>query len=108
VEASKTDEDTIMAAAIEAGAEDVEAPEDENGAWTITTDPGEFLAVRDAIEKAGIEIAGAEITKIPSNTVALEGDDARKLLNLLDLIEEHDDVQKVYSNADLPDEVLAG
>ena len=108
VEASKTDEDTIMTVAIDAGAADVEAPEDDDGAWTILTDPGEFLAVRDAIEKAGIEIADAEITKIPGSTVALEGEAARKLLNLLDLIEDHDDVQKVYSNADIPDDVLAG
>ena len=105
VEASKTTEEQMMEVAIEAGAEDVEAPEGDDGAWTITTDPTEFHAVRDAIEKAGIEIADAEIAKIPDNPVAVEGDDAQKLMNLVDALEDNEDVQKVFTNAQLPDDM---
>ena len=107
VDASKVDEDTIRGAAIEAGAEDVQAPEDGDGAWTVLTDPIEFLQVKEAMIAAGIEIAAAEIAKLADNTVELRGEDARKLMNLVELIEDNDDVQKVYTNAEIPDEELA-
>lgn len=100
IEASKTTEDQIMEVAIEAGADDVQAPDDDDGAWTITTDPTDFHTVREAIEKAGIEIADAEIAKIPDNTVEVGGDDVQKLVNLIDALEDNEDVQKVYTNAD--------
>ncbi|MFG0307511.1 MAG: YebC/PmpR family DNA-binding transcriptional regulator [Phycisphaerales bacterium JB040] len=98
--AGKTTEDALMETAIEAGAEDVTPPEGEDGAWVVTTDPTEFMAVRDAIEAAGIEIMEAGITKISDNTVTLEGEDAQKLINLIDALEDSDDVQKVYTNAE--------
>lgn len=106
IAADKTDEDTLMEHAIEAGAEDVQAPQGDEGYWTVLTDATEFLIVRDALVSAGIEIESAEITKIPGNTVELRGDDAGRLLRLVDLIEDNDDVQKVYTNADIPDDEL--
>ncbi len=108
VAAAGVDEEKIMELAIEAGAEDVESPEGDDGAYTIVTEPTEFLAVKDAIEGGGIEIAEAGIVKLPDNTVGVEADDARKVMNLLDALEDNEDVQKVYSNADIPDDVLAG
>ena len=112
VGAKGVDEEAIMNAAIEAGAEDVQPPEgpptdDEPTFWTITTSAGDFLAVETAIEEGGFELSEAEVAKIPQNFVELRGDDARKLMNLVDAFEDNDDVQKVYTNADIPDEELA-
>ena len=110
IDANKYDEDQVMEAALEAGAEDVQAPEgddDDKGAWVIETEPTEFQGVKDAIEAAGIEIVEAEITRIPENTVEVTGDDVRKVMNLIDTLEDNDDVQKVYSNADFDSEELA-
>ncbi|MBK7405232.1 MAG: YebC/PmpR family DNA-binding transcriptional regulator [Phycisphaerales bacterium] len=103
-------EERVMEAALEAGADDVAAPEpseDDPGVWTILTTPADFANVKDAIEQAGLEIVDAEIAKIPGNTVLLASDDARKLLNMIEALEDNDDVQKVYTNADIPDDVLA-
>ncbi len=110
IDANKYGEDQVMEAALEAGAEDVQAPEGEDedkGAWVIETEPTEFQGVKDAIEAAGIEIVEAEITRIPDNTVDVAGDDVRKVMNLIDTLEDNDDVQKVYSNADFDAEELA-
>ena len=107
IDASKADEETLMNSALEAGADDIQEPEGDDGAWTILTDPTDFLSVKEAIEAAGIEIADAELTKIPDNTVDIAGDDARKLLGLIDTLEDNDDVQKVHHNAEIPDEDLA-
>lgn len=110
IDANKYDEDQVMEAALEAGAEDVQAPEADGadkGAWVIETEPTEFQGVKDAIEAAGIEIVEAEITRIPGNTVEVTGDDVRKMMNLIDTLEDNDDVQKVYSNADFDAEELA-
>ncbi len=106
IDASKADEETLMNSALEAGADDIQEPEGDDGAWTILTDPTDFLSVKEAIEAAGIEIADAELTKIPDNTVDIAGDDARKLLGLIDTLEDNDDVQKVHHNAEIPDEDL--
>lgn len=103
-------EDELMEKALEAGADDVEMPEpdgDDAGVYTIITDPTQFMTVKDALEAGGVTIADATIAKIPDNTVEVRGDDARKLMNLLDALEDNDDVQKVYSNADIPDDELA-
>ena len=108
IEASKTTEEQIMDLAIEAGADDVEAPETEEAYWTVLTEIGEFIAVKEAIEAAGIEISEAEITKLPADTVELTGDDAQKAFNLIEALEDNDDVQKVYSNADIDESALAG
>ncbi|MFT5422730.1 MAG: YebC/PmpR family DNA-binding regulatory protein [Phycisphaerales bacterium] len=108
IEGDKADEDTVMEAAINAGAEDVEAPEGDGGAWTVLTDPTRFITVREAIEAAGIEIAEAQITKISEQRVEMDADKAQKLMNLLDALEDSDDVQKVFTNADISDEIMAG
>ncbi len=108
IEAAKTTEEQIMELAIDAGAQDVEAPESEEAYWTVLTDPTDFIAVKEAIEAAGIEIAEAEITKLPADTIELTGEDAQKVFNLIEALEDNDDVQKVYSNADLDESALAG
>ncbi len=105
IEASKTTEDQLMEIALEAGAEDVA---EAGGAWEVTCEPADFISVKEAIIAAGIEPDSAELTMIPANTIACDAKVGRKVLRLLDAIEEHDDVQKVYSNADIPDEVMAG
>jgi YebC/PmpR family DNA-binding regulatory protein len=110
ISAEGVGEERMMEAAIEAGATDVQAPEpedDDDGYWTLTTEPTEFQAVKDAIEDAGFKISEAWIAMVPQNTVSLRGDDARKLMNLIDVLEDHDDAQKVYTNADIPDDELA-
>ena len=111
VDASKIGAEEIMDKAIEAGAHDVELPEgatdDEPGFYTISTDPTEFQTVKDALVAAGVEITEAEIAKVPNDTQSIDGDDARKLLNLIEAIEDNDDVQKVATNADISDDVLA-
>ncbi|HCT43816.1 MAG: YebC/PmpR family DNA-binding transcriptional regulator [Phycisphaerae bacterium] len=110
IDANKYDEDQVMDAALEAGADDVQAPEgdeQDKGAWTIVTDPTEFQGVKDAIEASGIEIVEAEITRLPENTVDVAGDDVRKVMNLIDALEDNDDIQKVYSNAEFDGDELA-
>ena len=110
IDASTADEETIMERAVEAGAEDVQPPEPEEGSagfWTIFAGAAEFLTVKEALERSGLEISEAEIAKIPMQMVSVSPSDARKILNLIEALEDNDDVQKVYTNADIPDEVLA-
>ena len=94
-----TSEDKVMEVALEAGAEDVIA--DEDGTIEVLTAPGDFEAVRDALQAAGLTPEMAEVTMRPENTIALEGDDAARMQKLLDMIEDLDDVQDVYHNAEL-------
>lgn len=93
------DEDALMESALEAGAEDVE-----DGA--VTTAPEDLGRVRDELANAGFTIASAELLMIPSTTVGLEGDAARKMLKLLDALEDHDDVQNVAANFDIADDEM--
>ena len=104
-DASEYDEVTVMEAAVEAGAEDMET---EDGAITVYTDMTDFHAVQDALKARQLEWESAELAMIPKATVKVEGNDAEKLLKLLDLLEDSDDVQKVYSNADIDEESLVG
>jgi len=97
-------EDALMEMAIECGAEDVQREDD---VWRITTAPTEFIAVKDAITDRGLEADSAELTMLPSNTVRVEGGDAEKVLRLIEALEDHDDVQKVFANFDIPDAVFA-
>ncbi|MEW6421442.1 MAG: YebC/PmpR family DNA-binding transcriptional regulator [Deinococcota bacterium] len=90
--------------AIENGAEDIQESED---GLEISTAPNDLYAVQDALSAAGFKPESGQITMIPSNTVAVNGDDARKLMALVDALEDLDDVQNVYTNADLPEEVEA-
>ncbi|HDX1108251.1 YebC/PmpR family DNA-binding transcriptional regulator [Pasteurella multocida] len=99
------DEDVIMEAVIEAGADDVQVQED--GSFEVYTAWEELGAVRDGIESAGIKIDNAEVTMIPSTTVELDAETAPKLLKLIDMLEDCDDVQNVYHNGEISDEIAA-
>ncbi|HHH89242.1 MAG TPA: YebC/PmpR family DNA-binding transcriptional regulator [Aliiroseovarius sp.] len=100
-----SDEDRIMEVALEAGAEDVQSSED--GSIEVTTTPEEFMNVKDAMTAAGLEPEMAEITMTPSTTVDLDLESAEKVMRLVDTLEDLDDVQNVYTNADFSDEVMA-
>ena len=96
------DEDEMMMIALEAGAEDVKAEED---VFEIYTTPADFSAVREELEKQGLAFLSAEVNKIPQNTVAITDPDTLKdVQKLLDMLEDNDDVQNVYHNAELPEE----
>jgi len=94
-----TDEDKVMEVALEAGAEDVVS--DDDGAIEVLTTPGDFEAVKNALEAAGLKAEVAGVTMRPENTIELTGDDAVKMQKLLDVLEDLDDVQEVYHNATL-------
>jgi YebC/PmpR family DNA-binding regulatory protein len=97
-------EDDVMMAALDAGADDIV---DEGDEWRITSDPGSVEAVREALVGAGIEVTSAESTMISSTSVPLEtAEEAKRVLRVMDALEEHDDVQDVYSNFDIPDTIL--
>lgn len=97
------DEDEVLMAALEAGGEDVQS--DDEG-FTIYSDPASFEEVRNALEEAGYVIESAEISMQPKNTVAVEGADAKRLLQLLEALEDHDDIQDVQANFDISEEAL--
>jgi YebC/PmpR family DNA-binding regulatory protein len=99
-----TDEDIIMEVALDAGADDVISEDD--GSIEVLTSPEEFTAVNDALKTAGLKSINAEITMRADILTTLDNDTAKKLLKLIDALEDLDDVQEVYSNADIPDEVL--
>jgi len=101
------DADKLMEDAIEAGARDVEPPETGDGPWCVLTEPGDFAKVKDAIERAGYTIEQASIVLAPTNTVTLTGELAQQAMKLVDLLEDSDDVQKVYTNFEVPEEELA-
>jgi YebC/PmpR family DNA-binding regulatory protein len=99
------DEDAVMEAALEAGAEDVVTNED--GSIDVLTAPDEVLTVRDALRAHGLEPESAEATMRAMTGADLGEEDAGKMVRMLDMLEDLDDVQQVYSNADISDEVLA-
>jgi len=101
---SGVDEDALMEAALEAGAEDFVAHDD--GSVELTTPWEEFSAVKAAIEAAGFEPESGEVTMIASTTVPVDAEGAEKLMGLVEALEDLDDVQNVYTNVDIPDEVL--
>jgi YebC/PmpR family DNA-binding regulatory protein len=103
VDHKRLDEDTMMVAALEAGASDVS---DEGEVFEVYTDPAELSAVGDALKKAGIPYQAAGVHKVPKTLVKLSGDDARKVLKLVEALEDLDDVQRVSANFDIPDEIL--
>jgi YebC/PmpR family DNA-binding regulatory protein len=100
------DEDALMEAALEAGAEDVNTYDD--GAVDVITTPEDYLTVKDALVAAGFEPDNAEVTMQASIMAELNVDDAEKMLRLIDRLEDLDDVQNVYSNADISDQIMAG
>jgi transcriptional/translational regulatory protein YebC/TACO1 len=93
-----------MEAALEAGAEDVVGNDD--GSVDVTTTPEDFAAVRDAMLQAGLEPDNAEVTLNASTSAELDQETAEKLLRMVDALEDLDDVQEVYSNADISDQIL--
>ncbi len=97
-------EDELMTAALEAGAEDIE---DQGDTWQVTTGPADLAAVRAALEAAGIPVRSAELTMLAGQTVPLpDASAAKQVLRVVDALEDHDDVQNVYANFDIPDEIL--
>ncbi|MCP3902313.1 MAG: YebC/PmpR family DNA-binding transcriptional regulator [Planctomycetes bacterium] len=104
IEGDKATEEQLLELALEAGAEDVT---DADGTWEITCEPTDFMTVKEALEAAGITPTSAEITMIPSTTVTCDAKTAQKVMRLVEALEDHDDVQKVHTNADIPDEVIA-
>jgi YebC/PmpR family DNA-binding regulatory protein len=98
------DEERLLELVLEAGADDLA---DADSSWEITTDPGSFAAVRDSLREAGIDVSSAELTMVPNSTVAVVGAQARGLLALLEALEDLDDVQNVYANFDMPEDVFA-
>jgi YebC/PmpR family DNA-binding regulatory protein len=98
------DEDDVMMAALDAGAEDIV---DEGDTWRVTCGPSDVTKVREAIEGAGIPVESADTTMLPQNTIALETADAAKsVLRVIDALDDLDDVQDVYANFDIPDSLL--
>ena len=104
VDKSATDEDSLMEVALDAGAEDVR--EDESN-FEVICEPSDFEAVKTAIEGAGIGAEMAEVTMLPQTVARLEGKEAEQMIRMMDLLEDCDDVQKVYTNADIPDDMVA-
>jgi YebC/PmpR family DNA-binding regulatory protein len=102
VDGGRYDEDDLIVA-IDAGAEDVV---DDDGTFRILTAPGELAAVRAALDEAGVEIVSSDIAMDPKNTVAVEEGQAKTLLNLIEALEEHDDVDAVHANFDISEEVM--
>ena len=100
-----TDQEKVMEVALEAGADDL--VENEDGSFDVLTAPDAFAAVREALDGAGLVAESAEVTMRAGNTVALGLDDARSMIKLLDMLEDLDDTQNVYSNADIPEAVMA-
>lgn len=103
VDAEKMGEDDVLAAALDAGATDMKRVEK---VFEITTAPGEMDAVRAALERGRVPVLGAEVSYVPQSTVRVEGKDAPVVLRLIEALEELDDVQSVYANYDIPDEVI--
>jgi YebC/PmpR family DNA-binding regulatory protein len=96
-------EDALMEAALDAGAEDVRDQENE---WEVITDPAAFEAVRKVFDQKGWKYLEAQVGKIPQNTVKLEQNKAEQMLKLMEKLEDNDDVQNVYANFDIPDDVM--
>ncbi|MFU2208411.1 YebC/PmpR family DNA-binding transcriptional regulator [Solidesulfovibrio sp. C21] len=96
-------EEQLMEVALEHGAEDIA---DEDDVWEVHCAPEDFDALSGAFEAAGMTTDDAEVSMLPSNTVALDEENGQKLLKLIDMLEDNDDVQKVHTNGDLPDELL--
>jgi YebC/PmpR family DNA-binding regulatory protein len=98
------DEERLLELALEGGAEDLN---DSESSWEIVTAPHDFRTVQDALEAAGVAVFSAEISMLPTTTIPVDGGEARQVLQLIDALEDLDDVQNVYSNFDIPEEVMA-
>lgn len=103
VDEAKVSEDKLMEIVLNAGAENLSQA---GGKFEITTTPHDFEAVREAVKKAGIPMESSQVTMIPKNLVPASPESARTVLKLIEALEDHDDVQNVYTNCDIPDEVV--
>ena len=99
IEKKAVDEDSLMETAIEAGAEDVR---EDNGSFEIITEPDDFESIKTAVDNAAISYIDAEVTMLPQSTTNLEGKQALQMVKLMEALEDCEDVQKVYTNADIP------
>jgi YebC/PmpR family DNA-binding regulatory protein len=96
-------EDELMTIALDAGAEDFKS-DDKN--YEITTSPADFERIKQVLTDKGVKFQDAEVTMVPSSTIKVEGNDAKQVLGLIEALEEHDDVQNVYANFDISDEIM--
>ncbi len=100
---AEADEESVMNTALEAGAEDFQ---DAGEGWEVVCEPTDYIAVRTALETGGFGIESASVTMIPETTIECTGKDARKIFNLIEALEDHDDVQKVHANFEISDEEM--
>ena len=105
VEKSSIDEDSLMAAALEAGAEDMKNDPKEDS-YEVISAPEDMVAIKDALETSGIPVSLAEITMLPTTYITLDEKSAEQMLKLVDALEDHDDTQNVYTNFEIPEEVM--
>ena len=103
VEKGKVDEDKLLAAALDAGADDMS---DDESAWEVVSAPESFEAVRDAVKGLGVEPTSAAIAMIPQNYVKLQGKDANQMIKLMEALDDHDDVQNVWANFDIEEKEI--
>jgi YebC/PmpR family DNA-binding regulatory protein len=103
IEKSQIKEDELMSMALDAGAEDFKSDEKN---YEITTSVQDFEKIKQALQEKGIKFLNAELTMIPSSAIKVTGGDAKQLLGLIEALEDHDDVQQVYANFDIPDDIL--
>ena len=103
IEKSKADEEKLMGAVLEAGADDLQ---DDDDNWEVLSTPDVFPAVHEAVKKLGIEPASAQVSMIPQNYVKLEGKPAQQMIKLMDALDDHDDVQHVWSNFDISEKEI--
>jgi YebC/PmpR family DNA-binding regulatory protein len=103
VDKGKVDEDKLLSAALDAGADDMN---DDESAWEIVSAPESFEAVRDAVKSIGVEPASASIAMIPQNYVKLQGKDANQMIKLMEALDDHDDVQNVWANFDIEEKEI--
>ncbi len=103
IESKAVDEEALMETALEAGADDIR--EDDSN-FEVITAPEDFSAVKEAIDGASIPYIVAEITMLPQSTTNLSGKEAEQMVRLMDMLEDNDDIQKVYTNADIPEEIV--
>ncbi len=103
-DAARVTEDQLMEAALDAGADDVV---EAGGAWEVTCQPRDFHQVREGLGSSGLQPDSAEVTMLPQSMVSCDAGTAAKVLRLLDALEDHDDVQNVYHNAEIPEELMA-
>jgi len=103
IEKSKAQEDTLMDAVLDAGADDLR---DDGDNWEVLSAPNVFEAVREAVKKLGVEPASAEVAMLPQNYIKLEGKTAQSMVRLMDALDDHDDVQHVWSNFDIEEKEI--